>query len=58
MSLLPSHEMDRLKPLRIVIMASGKGTTFTAIHRAIQEKMLNAELVVFTTIRLMLANML
>jgi len=49
MSLLPSHEMDRLKPLRIVIMASGKGTTFTAIHRAIQEKILNAELVcVFT----------
>lgn len=45
----PSHEMDVLSPLKIVVMASGTGTTFTAIHRAIQEKILNAELVCLFT---------
>ena len=35
---------EPLSPMRLVIMASGTGSTFTAIHRAIQEKILNAEI--------------
>ena len=37
--------MDKIKPLRIIVMASGEGTTFTAIHKAIQCGVLNAEIV-------------
>jgi len=36
---------DPLSPIRLIIMASGSGTTFTAIHRAIREKIINAEIV-------------
>lgn len=51
MSKAPSHESNTLRPIRIVIMASGEGTTFVAIHRAIQEKILNAEIAcVFTNV--------
>lgn len=35
---------EPLSPMRLVVMASGTGSTFIAIHRAIQEKILNAEI--------------
>lgn len=41
--------MDKLKPLRIIVMASGEGTTFTAIHKAIECGVLNAEIVCLIT---------